>query len=562
MRILLLIHGFNALSQRLYVELREAGHEVTIEFDVSDASTLEAVRLAAPDLILAPYLKRKIPAAVWRHHLCLVLHPGPPGDAGPAALDWAILDGARDWGVTLFEATDEYDSGPIWATRSFPIRAATKASLYRHEVTEAAIACFFEAIDVIDAGQRLPPQQLPQTQRFRHTPRQRDRAIDWQADTTDDVLRKLYASDGTPGVRSVIGTGMVHLHDGHRAIGLTGRPGAMIARSGSAVAIATRDGAVWIGHMRNAASNHPFKLPAAQIVDASHLPEVRGYDDITYREAGPIGFLSFAFLNGAMGTQACERLLYAYEKALARPTKVLVLEGGQDVWSNGMDLNLIEAAPNPGDESWHNINAMDDLAEAVLRTDDKLTVAAVGGNAGAGGVFLARACDKVWLRAGVVLNPHYKDMGNLFGSEFWTYSLPRFTSPEQADAIASNRLPMGAREAERLGLADLVIDGSRADFHEAVARRAEQLAGGKWSDRIEEKSACRNDDEADKPLAAYRAEELAKMRQNFFGFDPSYHIARSNFVRKVPKARTPLNLAQHRNINGSWNTGSSLEEAS
>jgi hypothetical protein len=36
MRILLLVHGFNALSQRLHVELREAGHEVTVEFDVSE----------------------------------------------------------------------------------------------------------------------------------------------------------------------------------------------------------------------------------------------------------------------------------------------------------------------------------------------------------------------------------------------------------------------------------------------------------------------------------------------------------------------------------------------
>ncbi len=562
MRILLLIHGFNALSQRLHVELREAGHDVTVEFDVSDASTLEAVRLAAPDLVLAPYLKRKIPAAVWQSHLCLVLHPGPPGDAGPAALDWAILEGAREWGVTLFEATDEYDAGPVWASRTFPMRAATKASLYRHEVTEAAIACFFEAIDMIDAGQRLPPQQLPETQRFRQAPRQSDRAIDWQADSTDDVLRKLRASDGMPGVRSVVSTGLAHLHDGHRALGLAGKPGAILARSGPAVAIATRDGAVWIGRMRNAASSHPFKLPATRVVDADTLPNVGGYEDIAYREVGAIGFLRFDFLNGAMGTEACERLLRAYEQALARPTKVLVLEGGLDVWSNGMDLNLIEAAPNPGDESWQNINAMDDLAEALLRTDGKLTVAAVGGNAGAGGVFLARACDEVWLRASVVLNPHYKDMGNLYGSEFWTYSLPRFTSPEQADAIAANRLPMGAREAARLGLADRVIDGSRADFHEAVARRAEHLAGGNWSNRIDEKRACRDDDEMAKPLAAYRAEELAKMRQNFFGFDPSYHIARSNFVRKVPKARTPLTLAQHRSINGSWPVGGSLEEAS
>ena len=47
------------------------------------------------------------------------------------------------------------------------------------------------------------------------------------------------------------------------------------------------------------------------------------------------------------------------------------------------------------------------------------------GNAGAGGVFLALAADQVWARHGVVLNPHYKNMGNLYGSEYWTYLLPR-----------------------------------------------------------------------------------------------------------------------------------------
>ena len=36
------------------------------------------------------------------------------------------------------------------------------------------------------------------------------------------------------------------------------------------------------------------------------------------------------------------------------------------------------------------------------------------------------------------------------------------------------------------------------------------------------------------------------MKQNFFGFDPSYHVARDHFVRKVPRSRTPLYLARHR----------------
>ncbi len=102
-----------------------------------------------------------------------------------------------------------------------------------------------------------------------------------------------------------------------------------------------------------------------------------------------------------------------------------MLRGGSDFWSNGIHLNTIEAAESPADESWANINAIDDLAEAILRCESQITVATVGGNTGAGGCFLARAADFVWVRDGVMLNPHYKNMGNLFGSEFWTYLLRR-----------------------------------------------------------------------------------------------------------------------------------------
>jgi hypothetical protein len=48
------------------------------------------------------------------------------------------------------------------------------------------------------------------------------------------------------------------------------------------------------------------------------------------------------------------------------------------------------------------------------------------------------------------------------------------------------------------------------------------------------------------PLASYRAAELERMKLNFFGFDSSYHVARFNFVHKVPRSRTPLYLARHR----------------
>ena len=147
MRVLLLCHGFNSLSQRLFTALREDGHEVAVELDIADAVTLEALRLWRPDVLIAPYLKRRLPPAVWQALPCWIVHPGPPGDRGPAALDWAVQDGETTWGVTVLQADGEYDAGPVLAHATFATRAdRPKSSWYRQEVAAAAVAAVREAI--------------------------------------------------------------------------------------------------------------------------------------------------------------------------------------------------------------------------------------------------------------------------------------------------------------------------------------------------------------------------------------------------------------------------------
>src|SRR6516165_3034935 len=248
-----------------------------------------------------------------------------------------------------------------------------------------------------------------------------------------------------------------------------------------------------------------------------------------------------------MGTAQCESLRAAYAQALARPTRVLVLMGGFDDWSNGIHLGLIEAADSPADESWRNINAMNDLVRDIVVTTDRLVVSALRGDAGAGGVFLALAADEVWACEGVVLNPHYKDMGNLYGSEYWTYLLPRRADAANARRVIQARLPMGTAEACRLGMIDRVLPASCRTDSTAINGLAHALAMDPECEvRLAEKPRRRAADEGEKPLAAYRAEELARTQLNFYGFDPSYHVARYNFIHKVPKSRTPLTLACHR----------------
>jgi putative two-component system hydrogenase maturation factor HypX/HoxX len=389
--------------------------------------------------------------------------------------------------------------------------------------------------------------------------KQADRAIDWQRDDAATVLRKIRSADGVPGDADQILDLPVHLYDAHPEGELRGTPGAVVAQREGAICRATRDGAVWITHLKASGDEErPFKLPAAMVLGdrLAGVPEVpaahdaiggpASWQDIRYEESGPVGVLHFPFYNGAMSTRQCERLTDAYRRACDRPTRVIVLAGGADFWSNGIHLNVIEASDQAAEESWRNINAIDDLARAILTTASHLTVSALQGNAGAGGVFLALAADRVVARSGIVLNPHYKGMGNLYGSEYWTYLLPRRVGVDGARRITEARLPLGTAGALAMGLIDAHYGEAPASFLAETVARARDLAGDGWQRLLTDKRARRAADEREKPLAAYRAEELKRMRLNFFGFDPSYHVARYNFVRKVPKSRTPLYLARHR----------------
>lgn len=54
--------------------------------------------------------------------------------------------------------------------------------------------------------------------------------------------------------------------------------------------------------------------------------------------------------------------------------------------------------------------------------------------------------------------------------------------------------------------------------------------------------ACRDG----KVAQAIRAEAMGRMKLNFYGFDPSDHVARYNFVYKTPHFWMPRHLAVHR----------------
>ncbi|MET9735605.1 hydrogenase maturation protein [Streptomyces sp. NPDC006458] len=562
MRILLVASAFNSLTQRVHAELRDRGHKVAVELALPDSSLPQAVRRHDPEIVVAPMLKTVIPEEVWSAYTCLVVHPGPVGDRGPSSLDWAIHEGVTRWGVTVLQADAEMDAGDVWASVLYPVPPVAKSDLYRGEVADAALTAVLLAVERFASGTHVPLRQDEEglagaAPRVRPYLDQSVRRIHWDADSTETVVRKLRAAESQPGVLDELLGGEWYLHGGHAESALRGRPGELLATRTGAICRATTDGAVWIPELRpRRLPGQPptFKLPAARALGdrLPALPELTppalpdGRDgtwtDIRYREEGDAGFLSFSFPGGAMSTGQCRRLLDAYRAACARPTSVLVLGGERDFFSNGIHLNVIEAAADPAAESWANINAIDDLVEAVLTTTDRLVVAAVGGNAAAGGVMLALAADEVWCRSGAVLNPHYRLMG-LYGSEYWTYTLPRRAGAAEAERLMREALPVSSAGALNLGLADRVLDCGPADFAREVGALAARLASHPaTAPRVLAKKAELDRQEAVAPLAAFRERELDRMRRTFEDPGAPYHALRRAFVRKERPRGTPEHL--------------------
>jgi putative two-component system hydrogenase maturation factor HypX/HoxX len=555
LRILFVTSAHNSLSQRAYIAVTEMGHDVTVQVVDSPEIIEASVEAHRPDLVVCPMLKQFIPESVFVKYTCLVVHPGPHGDRGASSLDWAIELGMDEWGVTVLEAVEEADAGDIWETRKFRMRPVGKSSIYRHEVRRAAVEMLVFAVHNFARGDFEPlPLNYDDpsvTGRLRPLIKQADRAIDWRCDSTAAIVRKIRAAEGHPGVLDTIAGAEYFLFNVYPERGLRGRPGDVIATRNGAICRATVDGAVWVTHLKAKDGPAPFKLPALRALElgghtpdapeipvALHAPIPPGhtYREISYEEKAGVGYLNFDFYNGAMSTEQCRRLREAYLYARSRrTTKVIVLAGGSDFFSNGIHLNVIEAAENQGEESWYNLHAIDDVVREILDTDSHITISALSGDAAAGGVPFAVAADHVVAREDVVLNPYYQHMGGLYGSEYWTYLLPRRVGHELSRELTSAPFnPIGTRRGVEIGLLDAAFGDSSASFRAQVQGLAERLARHPdvphW---LETKRRERARDEQVKPLAAYRTEEMAKSHECFFGEDRSYHEARKLFVYKT-----------------------------
>ena len=541
MKLLLLTTTFNSQTQAIYTKLKDLNHTISVCFAINEKQMLQEIEAFEPKLILCPFLKSYLPASVYENYPTYIFHPAPRGDRGAYSLEYALQEPTKRWGVVVLRANSEYDGGDIYAEASFEVRKTYKASLYRQEVVSASLELLDELFENIENNRATPQILNPIHEPFT----QAKRAIDWQRDTTQTIIDKIYLSDSLPGVLDEILGVECYLFGVWEEERLRGEPKEILAKRDGAICLATVDGAVWISHLKEVGR---FKLPATYVlkerlkgVKEHRLPLLFDKSYKTFYETSVefrdnVAYLCFNFHNGAMSTAQCIRLKYAVEYLKER-CEVLVLVGGMDFFSNGIHLNILEDSQKQGEDGWANINAMNDLIRSIIFADEIVTVASFARNAGAGGVFLGLACDYVVAKEGVTLNPHYKTLG-LTGSEYHTYTLPKRVGQEMSQKLLDECLPISVSYAKKIGMVDKVFEDR--DYYEELHSFAKNTFD---DDFVWEKQEFL--EEHGEEIELCKEREIEIMYPEFWEKDSAFHELRHEFVWKVCATKTPERLIYH-----------------
>ena len=573
LKILFLTNAHNSMSQRALLELQKNKHNVQVRIINDSKEMTQAKKALNPDLIICPQLTSRVPEEVWsdKNTPCLIVHPGVQGDKGISSLDWALKTGKKQWGVTLLQAEEEMDAGDIWSTKNFSIERSdpvtlTKSSLYRHECVTAAMQCIHEAVNKFIDGIR--PKKLEDTDpetigRLRPAMKQKDRAISWNMGV-DEIAHNIRFSDTQPGVKMELLGEEVFAYNAFPEKMNTppGELGAAICTRHGAVAVRAKDGIIWLKTLKRKGG---IKLPATHLLPSyaklqeytehstelpnfqSPLQRPKTFQDIwTCTNKQGVCYLHFDFPNGACSTDQLIRLKTTLMRIRHDPSiKVLLLMGGYDAFSCGINLNLIEHSLDPVEESHRNINAMNDAIRELFLMKDKLTLSVLQGGAGAGGVMQAIAADLVWTHGENILNPHYKLMG-LSGSEYWTHFLPVRVGDEMSHKLTESLSPITAAYAKDINLIDGIIakdvEGLRACLEEKVD---ELMADSNYVETVIKRKQMERNQEWINMVERKREIEMSKMAENFRTRE--YSNARSKFVRKF-KADPPLLIFSRKEV--------------
>ena len=229
--------------------------------DAMKATGAELAVVVAYGKILPKDVLEALPRGCINVHVSLL-----PRYRGAAPVQWSVIHGDAETGVTIMQLDEGMDTGPVLFEKRLAIDPAwTSGDLFEH-LKGVAPATMLEALALIAEGRAEPKPQDHALATHARMLEKKDGAIDFTRPARE-VASRILGVDPWPGAQATLRGQVIKLFRA-RAIDGRGTPGTVLAIDGDGAVIACGDGAVRVSELQLPGKK---RMPAQQLVNGRAL---------------------------------------------------------------------------------------------------------------------------------------------------------------------------------------------------------------------------------------------------------------------------------------------------
>jgi len=190
-----------------------------------------------------------------------------PKYRGGSAINWAVINGETETGVSIHYIDEGVDTGPILLQEKISIGPDdTVKSVYFEKLYPMGVRMIAEAVEIIRNKTPKGVQQDKTTASFQPVITAKDTIINWHKPTSE-IYNLIRGSNPAPGATTSIKETNCKLFEAARGTG-SGRAGTVVSLSDNGIEVATSDGSILVNVLQPAGSK---KLPAAEFIQTFQL---------------------------------------------------------------------------------------------------------------------------------------------------------------------------------------------------------------------------------------------------------------------------------------------------
>ncbi len=223
---------------------------------VRDAHFLEQIRRIAPDVIVGVAFGQILPKSLLAipKRGCINLHASLlPKYRGAAPIQWALIKGERETGITTIFMNEAMDEGDILLQESVSIQENETARELAQRLAGKGARLLIRTLEALEGGHLIPQPQDHQKASYAPSLKKEDGEIHWQQ-TAEQIQNLIRGTEPWPGAYTFWGSERLRIWraHAHKRDFHPGTPGLVFSASPESLEVVTGQGILKIEELQPA----------------------------------------------------------------------------------------------------------------------------------------------------------------------------------------------------------------------------------------------------------------------------------------------------------------------